>query len=93
VQSLDRLRLQHVPLLLHEDGVRCALVGSLTEDFHPITVAGQRWNYTILPPPDLLRTLRKSIEQNRLSQVHKKTCFTQGVFVFYCSTDLKGALN
>lgn len=39
-------------LLLHEDGVRSALVGSLTQDFHPITVAGQRWNFTILPPPD-----------------------------------------
>lgn len=56
-------------LLLHEDGVRSALVGSLTQDFHPITVAGQRWNFTILPPPISFTGLRVS----QLNQYKTKT--------------------
>lgn len=61
-------------LLLHEDGVRSALVGSLTQDFHPITVAGQRWNFTILPPPDQFYwSSRRSVKQIQKKLGDKKS--------------------
>ena len=90
-------------LLLHEDGVRSALVGSLTQDFHPITVAGQRWICTILPPPDQFYwSSRQSVKpiQNKnwamkIAPLRSASYLVvpRDYWICICSTDLRGASN
>ncbi|CAN5515933.1 hypothetical protein BH11CYA1_BH11CYA1_02770 [soil metagenome] len=89
-------------LLLHEDGVQSALVGSLTQNFHPITVAGQRWNLTILPPPDqFFGFLIGQLNQYKTKAGRRKiaplrlaiACFSSGLLDLYLFNRLKRSLK